>query len=146
MLNATFQAFGWPETSIAELDHWGVMLRPAQPTLGALALVCKQPVTAFSDVDAAGFADLQKAIAGVEAMLRATTGYEKINYLMLMMNDPDVHFHVIPRYEGTRSFAGEDFPDHGWPGPPALGQAVKPKPETTAQLVALYRARWQLPA
>lgn len=145
MINVTFQTFGWPETRIAELEHWGIALRPAQPTLGSLVLMCKQPVRAFSDVDAAGFAELQGAIAGIEAMLRATTGYDKINYLMLMMVDPDVHFHVIPRYDGTRAFGGESFTDHGWPGPPALGQAVTPNAETTGQLLALYRAHWPRP-
>jgi diadenosine tetraphosphate (Ap4A) HIT family hydrolase len=56
--------------------------------------------------------------------LRATVAYERINYLMLMMVDPDVHFHVIPRYAGQRDFAGTSFPDGGWPGPPQLEPAV----------------------
>lgn len=142
MLNATFQTFGWPETCIAELDHWGLALRPAQPTLGSLVLICKQPATAFSQVDAAGFAELATATAGIEAMLRATTGFEKINYLMLMMVDPDVHFHVIPRYSGHRTHGGETFEDHGWPGPPALGKAVTPSQTTRDSLLALYRAGW----
>jgi len=28
---------------------------------------------------------------------------------MLMMVDPDVHFHVLPRYAQSRSFAGREF-------------------------------------
>ena len=43
---------------------------------------------------------------------------------MLMMVDPNVHFHVIPRYEGTRAWAGLDFPDAGWPGPPRRDAAT----------------------
>ena len=42
--------------------------------------------------------------AEIEATLQPTIGYERINYLMLMMVDPHVHFHVFPRYEGARSF------------------------------------------
>ena len=42
---------------------------------------------------------------------------------MLMMVDPHVHFHVIPRYEGPRTFAGLEFVDAGWPGPPDLKSA-----------------------
>ena len=47
-------------------------------------------------------------------------GFERINYLMLMMVDPDVHFHVLPRYGSARTFAGVTFEDAGWPGPPRL--------------------------
>jgi diadenosine tetraphosphate (Ap4A) HIT family hydrolase len=39
---------------------------------------------------------------------------------MLMMVDPNVHFHVIPRYSEPRSWGGIDFPDAGWPGPPRV--------------------------
>jgi diadenosine tetraphosphate (Ap4A) HIT family hydrolase len=120
-MNDTFHKFGWPETRIAETDHWAVMLRPEQPTLCALVLGCKQPVTAFGAVDAAGMADLGRAVAGVEAMLRAAVQAEKVNYLMLMMVDPDVHFHVLPRHAGTRTLAGLTMSDAGWPGPPVLG-------------------------
>ena len=49
-------------------------------------------------------------------MLRRLVAYEKINYLMLMMVDRDVHFHVIPRYAGERVHEGVSFPDAG--GPP----------------------------
>ena len=61
----------------------------------------------------------------IEAALTKAVGYAKINYLMLMMVDPHVHFHVIPRYEGTRSAAGVRVADSGWPGQPDLGSAVK---------------------
>ena len=33
------------------------------------------------------------------------------NYLMLMMVDPHVHFHVIPRYAAPQRFEDVDFPD-----------------------------------
>ena len=120
-MNATFTKFGWPDTRIAETDHWGVMVRPVQPTLGALVLCCKQPVTSFGAVDAAGMADLGRAVAAIEAMLAATVAPDRINYLMLMMVDPDVHFHVLPRHEHERHLAGITLADPGWPGPPDLG-------------------------
>jgi diadenosine tetraphosphate (Ap4A) HIT family hydrolase len=43
---------------------------------------------------------------------------------MLMMVDPNVHFHVIPRYSGGREWSSVRFPDHGWPGVPDLPSAV----------------------
>jgi len=142
MTNATMRKFGWPDARIAELDHWAVMLRPQQCTLGSLVLACKQPVTAFGDVDADGHAELGIAVKAIEAMLRSAVGYDKINYLMLMMVDPDVHFHVLPRYQGSRAHAGLELADAGWPGPPRLDIFVEPDPKQTAALVAHLRAHW----
>lgn len=134
MANATELKFGDPGNRIAQSAHWTVLLRPRQPTLGSLVLVCREDVKAFSDVSAAAFADLQQVVQGIERMLRAVTGYERINYLMLMMVDPDVHFHVIPRYSSPREFAGQVFPDTGWPGPPQLEPAVVPEAALREQL------------
>jgi diadenosine tetraphosphate (Ap4A) HIT family hydrolase len=122
--NATAMKFGDPDNRIAQSDHWTVLLRPRQPTLGSLVLVCREDAKAFAEVSAAGFMDLGNVVRRVESTLRAVVAYERINYLMLMMVDPDVHFHVIPRYAGQREFAATSFPDGGWPGPPQLEPAV----------------------
>ncbi|HYH19634.1 MAG TPA: HIT family protein [Azospirillum sp.] len=142
MSNATMRKFGHPRTVVAETAHWTVLTRPQQVTLGALVLACREPATAFGQVGPAAFADLRVVVAGVEAMLKGFVAYDKINHLMLMMVDPDVHFHVIPRYEGTRRFQGLEFPDAGWPGPPALGVAVEPGAAVLERIVAALRARW----
>lgn len=112
-MNATIEKFGHPATLIAEYDHWVVLLRPAQPTLGALVLAAKSNATAFGDLPAEAHAELKTATAAIEAALSHAVGYAKINYLMLMMVDPQVHFHVLPRYEGERSGAGLTVADAG---------------------------------
>ncbi|MDO7834642.1 HIT family protein [Sphingobium sp. HBC34] len=124
-MNATIAKFGHPATLIAEFDHWVVLLRPAQPTLGSLVLAAKSDATAFGDLPAEAHAELKSVTATIEAALRGAVDYAKINYLMLMMVDPHVHFHVLPRYEGERSGGGVTVPDAGWPGQPDLGTAVK---------------------
>lgn len=124
-MNATMEKFGWPATLIAQFDHWVVLLRPAQPTLGSLVLAAKSDATAFGDLPGEAHAELKRVTATIEAALTKAVGYTKINYLMLMMVDPHVHFHVIPRYEGVRSGGGLRVRDAGWPGPPDLGSAVK---------------------
>ena len=58
-MNDTIAKFGHPATLIAEYDHWVVLLRPAQPTLGALVLAAKSGVTAFGDLPAAAHAELK---------------------------------------------------------------------------------------
>jgi diadenosine tetraphosphate (Ap4A) HIT family hydrolase len=51
-----------------------------------------------------------------------------------MMVDPHVHFHVLPRYEGSREQAGLAVTDAGWPGQPDLSSAAKLSPEQIAAL------------
>jgi diadenosine tetraphosphate (Ap4A) HIT family hydrolase len=142
MANATELKFGDPAARVAQTAYWTVLLRPRQPTLGALVLVCRENVTAFSAVSAPAFADLQQIVQRVEGCLRQVVAYERVNYLMLMMVDPDVHFHVIPRYSQPRELAGQVFADAGWPGPPALEPAVVPDAGVQAALLQRLRDAW----
>ena len=123
-MNPTILKFGYPETLIKEFDHWLVLLRPAQVTLGTLVLAARGEATAYSELPREAFAEQADAIAAIERALTAFTSYERINYLMLMMVDPNVHFHVIPRYSEPRTWNQIAFPDAGWPGPPLLGSAT----------------------
>ena len=140
--NATIRGFGFPETLVADYEHWIVLLRPAQPTLGSLILAARGEATAFADLDPAAFAELRQAIGDIETALTAAVGYARINYLMLMMVDPHVHFHVLPRYEGERSACRITVRDAGWPKVPALGDAVALDPEQIASLSAWLRSLW----
>jgi diadenosine tetraphosphate (Ap4A) HIT family hydrolase len=142
-VNATAQKFGDPATRIARCGAWTVLLRPRQPTLGSLVLVCEEPVTAFGQVSAAAYADLAQTTRRVESMLGAAFAYDKINYLMLMMVDPDVHFHVLPRYAQVRHFAGQAFSDLAWPNAPDLGLDHALDTATQAALAAHLREVWQ---
>ena len=139
-MNATIEKFGWPATLIAEFDHWLVLLRPAQPTLGSLVLAAKSDATAFAGLPGEAHAELKRVTGAIEAALARFTGYARLNYLMLMMVDPHVHFHVIPRYEGAREWGGVGFPDAGWPALPQLGEAVKLEPAQRDALVAELKA------
>lgn len=141
-MNETIRKFGYPATLVKEFAHWIVLLRPAQPTLGSLVLAAKSEATAFGDLPDEAHAELKQATSAVEAALGRFTDYAKLNYLMLMMVDPHVHFHVIPRYEGARSFGGHDFPDIGWPKIPALGDAVALDDEKRDALVRRLAAEF----
>lgn len=141
-MNPTIEKFGYPETLIREYDHWLVLLRPAQPTLGSLVLAAKSDATAFGDLPGEAHAELKQVTSAIEAVLRDFVGYARLNYLMLMMVDPQVHFHVIPRYEGTREFAGLEFTDAGWPAVPQLAQAVMLDQAQRQALVAALKQRF----
>ena len=141
-MNATIERFGYPATLIAEHEHWAVLLRPEQPTIGSLVLAAKSDATAFSDLPPEAFAELGTVIAAIERSLREAVDYAKINYLMLMMVDPHVHFHVIPRYDGARAACGIEKADAGWPKAPALGDAVALDGEGIAALVRWLKPRF----
>ena len=143
-MNPTIEKFGFPATLIEELDHWLVLLRPAQPTLGSLVLAAKSDATAYSDLPREAFTEQADAVAKIERGLAAFCSYERINYLMLMMVDPNVHFHVIPRYSQPRRWNGVEFADAGWPGPPQLGSAVPLTEDQIASLVAELTAQISL--
>jgi diadenosine tetraphosphate (Ap4A) HIT family hydrolase len=142
MTNPTATSFGFPRTKVAETASWLILVRPKQPTFGALVLICKEEVEAFSQLSPAAFADLKIATEGVERMLGEVVAYEKINYLMLMMVDKDVHFHVIPRYAGTREHDGRVFNDAGWPLAPALGVTTDLDMDAAERLAQTLARAW----
>ncbi len=142
MANETQLKFGYPGSVIAEYGRWCVLLRPAQATLGALVLVCTEKAQAFSELSTEAFSELGQVVGDAEQALKAFRPYDKINYLMLMMVDPDVHFHVLPRYAETQEHGGNAFPDPGWPGPPELGEAVSLPPDDFARLADTMRNHW----
>lgn len=81
-------------------------------------------------------------IRDIERALKAAFDYEKINYLMLMMVDPNVHFHVIPRYATDRSACGLKIQDTGWPKAPNLGDARKLSAEERDTLCKHISGYW----
>lgn len=134
-MNATIEKFGWPATLVHEFTHWVVLARPAQPTLGSLILAARSDATAFGDLPAQAHAELKIATARIETALSRAVDYARLNYLMLMMVDPHVHFHVIPRYEGEREWGGHSFVDAGWPKLPDLNQAIALESAELTELV-----------
>jgi diadenosine tetraphosphate (Ap4A) HIT family hydrolase len=141
-MNETIIRFGYPATRVAEYRHWIVLLRPAQPTLGSLVLAARSEATSLSALEPEAFAELGEVVRDIETVLAAAIGYAKINYLMLMMVDPHVHYHVIPRYEGARNACGVEVADAGWPKLPALGEAVTLDPAQIEALTGWLSSRW----
>lgn len=142
VLNNTMRKFGAPQTIIHVFQYWSVLLRPAQATLGALVLAAHEPARAFSELSAASFAEMHTVINQIECTLTRAFQYDKINYLMLMMVDPDVHFHIIPRYAQAKRFADREFVDAGWPAMPQLGHVNETDEEINQRIIAHIKACW----
>jgi diadenosine tetraphosphate (Ap4A) HIT family hydrolase len=142
MANQTAVRFGYPETLIREYHHWFVLLREPQATLGSLVLCARSEATEFSALPLEAHTELGKVVSEIEHALKAAFAYEKINYLMLMMVDPNVHFHVIPRYSQPRSACGLTIPDPGWPALPQLGEAHELSSTEREALLAHISSYW----
>ena len=118
---------------IARSAHWTWSARAKHTTLGAGVLSLNRYCTAFSDITAEEAADLATISKTIETKLKVAFKAEKFNYLMLMMVDAHLHYHVIPRYSGTREFAERTWADTGWPALPAL----KDSPDLTEDSVLI---------
>lgn len=142
-LNSTILKFGHPATTVAEYEHWIVMLRQKQITAGSLVLACREEATSFSALPGEAFAELKLVTIDLEASLRELVRYERLNYIALMMVDPHFHFHVIPRYPGSRELAGVEITDLHWPGPPDFRSTAPVADADIARMCELVKLRWQ---
>ena len=114
-MNATLQKFGYPESLLYETDHWVVLIRPVQVTLGSVVIAAKSEVTSFGDLKPEQMAEWPEIVKKFEWLIRKHFGAEKFNYLALMMVDPNPHFHAIPRYRSDVTFQGQTFTDERFP-------------------------------
>ena len=121
-MNTTLKKFGYPKSLLKEFDNWYLLVRLEQVTLGSLILITKNNETSLSSISDSRFNEFSKVIKIIENVLDDTFAFKKINYLMYMMVDPEVHYHIIPRYSEQKYFKDTLFEDKGWPGLPALSE------------------------
>ena len=143
MFKNTLEKFGYPETLVKEYEYWRLLCRYEQVTLGSLILIYKTEVDAFSKVSPEGFTELAVIVPEVETKLKTIFNYEKINWMMLMMKDPEVHFHVIPRYSADKEFEGINFKDQFWPSAPRLKEVNQIDHSILIKLVEKMKAAFR---
>jgi diadenosine tetraphosphate (Ap4A) HIT family hydrolase len=114
------EKFKVDEFKIYESKFWVWSLRPVHNTLGAGILSLRRYAENFSDLSEEEGADLVKIVKVIEKALKVNYSYDRINYLMLMMIDPHLHYHVLPRYNSEQKFDNQKFEDNGWPKLPQL--------------------------
>lgn len=102
--------------------HWVWSVRPVHSTLGAGILSLARYCEHMSDLLPEEAEDLARMCKVMEGTLRRFRNPKRVNYLMLMMVDSHLHFHVIPRYESDMEFGGRTWKDSGWPSFPSLGE------------------------
>jgi diadenosine tetraphosphate (Ap4A) HIT family hydrolase len=109
--------------------------------MGSLVLICKEDAEAFADVSPEAFVEQRQAVSDIEATLKASPfDAVKMNYLMLMMKDPQVHYHVLPRPLEEKVFDGVTFSDP--PGPPNMTATAELGEETLSKVKQLLVDNW----
>jgi diadenosine tetraphosphate (Ap4A) HIT family hydrolase len=139
-MNATLQKFGYPESLVREYEHWVVLIRPVQVTLGSVIIASKSEARSFGALRPEEMAEWPGIVRTFESAIAKHFGAEKFNYLALMMVDPNPHFHGIPRYRGAVDFQGQSFTDENFPKPPSLDVVNECSKETLAALREHLRA------
>lgn len=133
-------AFRLPELALLRGMHWTLSLRPEQITLGSMVISANGPITSFSEAKSETGAE-NELLSMMSCAERVSNelGADKINFLALMMKDPLLHFHVLPRFRKPVNFLGLTWTDDEWPGPPRL-MPRSVDDEQRAELVAVLRS------
>ena len=145
-LDTLYKTYKVKEYLIKDYKYWTWSIRPAQCTLGASIVCMKRLVPSFSDTTKEEMAELAVVGKDVERALKKTFSYQKINWMALMMVDPQVHFHIVPRYPTRKEFAGAAWEDPGWPKLAVLAGQNKPtgsddtNPELVRQITSAVKA------
>lgn len=124
MNNEFSKKFRIGELTLFEFTHWLVSVRPSQPTIGSLVISLKRPCGELQLLEEVETRELKLVFQKIEQLLNAAFGFDKINYLCLMMVDNQVHFHVVPRYEKEILFDKKTYKDGSWPGPIDIIQSI----------------------
>jgi len=114
------ETFEYPELLLKEYKNWYLLLRSEQVTIGSLVLIEKSFSSKLSNVPEKSFIEFGDIVKEIENVLDKLFSYSKINYLMLMMRDKEVHYHIIPRYPASVLFNEFEFLDSGWPKFPEM--------------------------
>lgn len=135
------EKFDYENLLVKEYNNWYLLLRKEQVTLGSMVLIEKSFSTKYSDISSESFSEFGDIVKELENMLRDLFLYDKINYLMLMMVDDEVHYHVIPRYAKERVFNGIVFKDNGWSGFPDFNDVSMLNKDLSFKLIEIMKSK-----
>ena len=66
-MNETMQTFGYPGTLVKEYEHWVMLLKPEQTTVGTLVLVEKSEATHLGELSRESWAEFADVSRDAEA-------------------------------------------------------------------------------
>src|SRR5207249_3588403 len=113
-----------------------------QNLLGKCMLVLRRHLERVPELTLPEWIELHAELRRAYEALVAAFQPDHFNYAFMQNQDRHVHCHVIPRYAGTRSFAGMEFTDPDYPGHyTALNPARHPSDDAFAALAVELRGQ-----
>ena len=134
-LSSFTRKFHLDQLTIQSNKNWILSVRPGQMTVGSMVVSSVQEHLNFTDLDPEAGADLTSILAEAEDAAKKIYGAVRINVVCLMMQDPLIHFHIIPRYDKAIMRYGMEWVDGDWPGPP-LFHALNTSEEVLSSIKA----------
>ena len=130
-----------PEVLVHDFGPWALCLNRNQDLIGRCYLLLRRPCTDPLSITPQEQASLWACAAKSKAALTRLFAPDHWNFAFLMNVDPQVHFHLIPRYRNGRLFRGAEFADPQFGKHYPLGPERNLDTETLAALrVALSRS------
>lgn len=123
-------------TVIAEDAYWTMRVNDNQATLGRVFFALKRPETDALNLTADEHAALWRFLTDAKSALTTLFAPDHFNYMALMNLTPQVHWHIFPRYQLPREFAGQTFTDGEWGGHYNPARTVTLDDATQGALVA----------
>lgn len=99
---------------IKSYKHWDLYLHENQSYLGRVFVLLKDEAEDFLAIEGEARDEFFQIGAEVKSALKTLFQPDKMNYAALTNTSPVIHVHIIPRYEGERTFAGIVFKDAHW--------------------------------
>lgn len=139
MLSEFAAKFQLKEYAICETKHWILSLRPEQVTLGSCILSLKRECNSVKDISLNEFKDLHPLLQKLESLYMDVFGASIVNYLLLMLVDKQLHFHIIPRYSEEKMLNNRIWKDYSWPNPVDLSLVNATTFEDSSKLLAMFK-------
>ena len=106
---------------VKKFEYWTIAVRTGQVTVGSMIITLNRDCLDMTEVLPEEMAEFPVLCKWYQDRCKKLYDAEKFNYLALMMVDPFVHFHVIPRYSQTVEKYNMNWEDTGWPKLPNMG-------------------------
>lgn len=131
-----------PRFLIAQSERWAVVLNTDQTLLGRCFLLLRRPETDITALTDAELIEMRAVTSKTKSVLKSLWDPDHFNYAFLMNVDPQVHFHVIPRYEARREFTGGTYVDSSFGGHYHVGVARTLEDDGYAAIITAMRSKF----
>jgi len=114
--NLEFMEAFKPKTNwVKEFEHWIIVIREDQVTLGDCIISLKRCLGSLGDMSIEEATEFPKVIQWYEERCVDLFGAVKFNYIAAMMRDNFAHLHAFPRYNSPISKYELEWLDERWP-------------------------------